>query len=69
MAPAHKGIRYGGRKCKSNTGKPAKATGLRIPAEFMKFIESRISAGDAQTLTEYLLGLVREAARRHGVTL
>ena len=52
MAPAHKGIRYGGRKCKSNTGKPAKATGLRMPVEFMEFIESRIAAGDAQTLTE-----------------
>lgn len=69
MAPAHKGIRYGGRKCKSSSGKPAKATGLRMPAEFMAFVESRIAAGDAQTLTEYLLGLVREAAKRHGVTL
>lgn len=69
MAPAHKGIRYGGRKCKSKTGKPAKATGLRMPAEFMEFIESRIAAGDAQTRTEYLIGLVREAAKRHGVTL
>lgn len=69
MAPAHKGIRYGGRKCKSNTGKPAKATGLRMPAEFMEFIESRIDAGDARTLTEYLLCLVREAAKRHGLTL
>lgn len=67
MAPAHKGIRYGGRKCKSNTGKPAKSTGLRMPAEFMAFIESRIAAGDARTLTEYLLGLVREAANKHGV--
>ena len=69
MATSRKGIRYGGRKCKSNTGKPAKATGLRIPAELMEFIGARISAGDAQTLTEYLLGLVREAAKRHGVTL
>lgn len=69
MAPPHKGIRYGGRNCKSNTGKPAKATGLRMPAEFMEFIKSRIAAGDARTLTEYLLGLVREAAKRHRVTL
>lgn len=69
MAPAHKGIRYGGRKSKSKTGKPAKASGLRIPAEFMEFIEARISAGDAQTLTEYLLGLVREAANKLGVHL
>ena len=52
MAPSHKGIRYGGRKCKSSTGKPAKATGLRMPAEFMEFIESRIAAGDAQTEIE-----------------
>lgn len=69
MATSRKGIRYGGRKCKSNTGKPAKATGLRMPAEFMEFIESRIAAGDAQTLTEYLLVLVREAASRFGVQL
>ena len=69
MAPAHKGIRYGGRKSKSKTGKPAKASGLRIPAELMEFIEARISAGNAQTLTGYLLGLVREDAKRHGVTL
>lgn len=69
MAPAHKGIRYGGRKCKSNTGKPAKITALRMPAEFMEFIAARIAAGDARTLTEYLLGLVREAAKRNGVTL
>ena len=69
MAPPHKGIRYGGRKCKSSTGKPAKATGLRMPAEFMGFIESRIAAGDARTLTEYLQGLVREAARKLGVHL
>ena len=69
MATSHKGIRYGGRKCKSSTGKPAKATGLRMPAEFMEFIESRIAAGDAQTLTEYLLVLVREAASRFGVQL
>lgn len=69
MAPAHKGIRYGGRACKSKTGKPAKAAGLRMPAEFMEFIESRIAAGDARTLTEYLLGLVREAANKLGVHL
>lgn len=69
MAHAHKGIRYGGRKCKSKTGKPAKTTGLRMPAEFLEFVTDRVAAGDAQTLTEYLLGLVREAAKRHGVTL
>ena len=69
MAHAHKGIRYGGRKCKSKTGKPAKITALRMPAEFLEFIAARISAGDAQTLTEYLLGLVREAAKRQEVTL
>lgn len=69
MAPAHKGIRYGGRKSKSKTGKPAKTTSLRMPSEFMEFIKSRIDAGDAQTLAEYLIGLVREAAKRHGVTL
>lgn len=69
MANAHKGIRYGGRKCKSRTGKPAKTTGLRMPAEFMEFIAARISAGDARTLTEYLLGLVREAASKLGVPL
>ena len=69
MAPAHKGIRYGGRACKSRTGKPAKSAGLRIPPEFMEFIESRIAAGDAPTLTEYLLGLVREAASKLGVHL
>lgn len=69
MAHAQKGMRYGGRQCKSITGKPAKTTSFRIPAEFMEFIEARISAGDAQTLAEYLLGLVREAAKRHGVTL
>lgn len=69
MAHAHKGVRYGGRKCKSKTGKPAKTTGLRMPAEFLDYIASRIAAGDARTLTEYLLGLVREAAKRHGVTL
>ena len=69
MAHAHKGIRYGGRKCKSKTGKPAKTTGLRMPAEFLEYIASRIAAGDARTLTEYLLGLVREAAKRHGVML
>lgn len=69
MANAHNGIRYGGRKCKSRTGKPAKTTGLRMPAEFMEFIAARISAGDARTLTEYLLGLVREAASKLGVPL
>lgn len=69
MANAHTGIRYGGRKCKSRTGKPAKTTGLRMPAEFMEFIAARISAGDARTLTEYLLGLVREAASKLGVPL
>ena len=69
MANARKSIRYGGRKCKSRTGKPAKTTGLRMPAEFMEFIAARISAGDAQTLTEYLLGLVREAASKLGVPL
>ena len=69
MAHAHKGLRYGGRKCKSKTGKPAKTTGLRMPAEFLEYIASRIAAGDARTLTEYLLGLVREAAKRHGVML
>ena len=69
MTHAHKGIRYGGRKCKSKTGTPAKTTGLRMPAEFMEFIAARISAGDARNLTEYLLGLVREAASRLGVQL
>lgn len=69
MANARKGIRYGGRKCKSRTGEPAKTTGLRMPAEFMEFIAARISAGDARTLTEYLLGLVREAASKLGVPL
>lgn len=69
MAHEHKGIRYGGRKCKSKTGKPSKTTGLRMPAEFMEFIAARISAGDARNLTEYLLGLVREAASRLGVQL
>lgn len=69
MAHAHKGIRYGGRKCKSKTGKPAKTTGLRMPAEFLEFVAARIAAGDARTLTEYLLGLVRDAAKRHGVML
>ena len=52
MAHAHKGIRYGGRKCKSKTGKPAKTTGLRMPAEFMEFVAARIAAGDARNLTE-----------------
>lgn len=69
MAPAHKGIRYGGRKCKSNTGKPAITTSLRMPAEFMEFIAYRISAGDARSATEYVLSLVREAASKLGVHL
>lgn len=69
MAHAHDGIRQGGRKCKSKTGKPAKTTSMRMPSEFMEFVASRIAAGDARTLAEYLLGLVREAAKRHGVTL
>lgn len=69
MAPAHKGIRYGGRKCNSKTGKPAITTSLRMPAEFMEFIASRISAGDARSATEYVLSLVREAASKLGVHL
>ena len=69
MEPAHKVVRYGGRKCKSKTGKPAKTTSMRMPPEFMEFVAARIAAGDAQTLAEYLLGLVREAAKRHGLTL
>lgn len=69
MAPAHEGIRYGGRKCKSSTGKPAITTSLRVPAEFMEFIAARVSAGDARNPTEYLLGLVREAAIKLGVHL
>ena len=69
MAHAHKGIRYGGRKCKSKTGNPAKTTAMRMPAEFMEFVAARIAAGDARTLTEYLLGLVREAANKLGVQL
>lgn len=69
MEPAHKVVRYGGRKCKSKTGKPAKTTSLRMPSEFMEFVAARITAGDAQTPTEYLLGLVREAASKLGVHL
>ena len=69
MARANKGIRYGGRKCKSITGKPAITTSLRMPAEFMEFIASRISAGDARSATEYLLDLVLEAASKLGVHL
>ena len=69
MAHAHKGIRYGGRKCKSRTGRPAQTTSLRMPAEFLEFVASRVASGDAKTATEYLLGLVRKAAKRHGVTL
>lgn len=69
MARVQDGIRYGGRRCKSKTGKPAKTTSLRMPSEFMEFIVARIAAGDARTLAEYLLGLVREAAKKHGVML
>ena len=69
MAQAHKVVRYGGRQCKSKTGKPAKTTSLRMPPEFMEFVAARIAAGDARTLAEYLLGLVREAASRLGVQL
>ena len=69
MAHAHKGIRYGGRNCKSRTGRPAKAHGLRMPAEFIEFVASRVASGDAPNFTEYLLGLVSEDAKRHGVTL
>ena len=69
MAHVHNGIRYGGRKCKSRTGKPAKTTSLRIPAEFLEFVASRVASGDATNSTEYFLGLVREDATRHGVTL
>lgn len=69
MAHAQKGMRYGGRQCQSITGKPAKTTSLRMPPEFMEFIESRIDAGDARNSTEYLLGLVRDAASRLGVQL
>ena len=69
MAQSRKVVRYGGRKCKSKTGKPAKTTSMRMPAEFMEFVAARIAAGDARTLAEYLLGLVREAAKIHGVTL
>ena len=69
MAHAHSGIRYGGRKCKSRTGKPAKTTSLRIPAEFLEFVEARVASGDARTFTEYLLDLVRKDAKKHRVTL
>ena len=69
MAHAHKGIRYGGRKCKSRSGNPAIPRGLRMPEEFLDFIEARVASGDARTFTEYMLGLVREAAKRHGVAL
>ena len=69
MATSRKGIRYGGRKCKSNTGKPAKTTSFRMPAEFIEFVVARIAAGDARNITEYLLGLVRDAASRSGVQL
>lgn len=69
MAHAHKGIRYGGRKCKSATGKPARTTSMRMPAEFLAFVAARVASGDAKTVTEYLLCLVRKDAKRHGVTL
>ena len=69
MAHAQKGMRYGGRQCKSNTGKPAKTTSFRMPAEFIEFVVARIDAGDARNITEYLLGLVRDAASRLGVQL
>lgn len=69
MAHAQKGMRYGGRQCKSITGKPAKTTSFRMPAEFIEFVVARIDAGDARNLTEYLLGLVRDAASRFGVQL
>ena len=69
MAHAHDGIRQGGRKCKSKTGKPAKTTSMRMPAEFIEFVVARIDAGDARNITEYLLGLVRDAASRLGVQL
>ena len=69
MAHAHKGIRYGGRKCKSRTGRPAISMGLRMPEEFLDFVEARVASGDARTFTEYLLDLVRKDATRHGVTL
>lgn len=69
MAHAHKGIRYGGRECVSKTGKPAKTTSLRMRAEYWEFISSRISAGDARSVTEYLMALVREDASRLGIQL
>ena len=69
MAQAHKVVRYGGRKCKSKTGKPAKTTSFRMPAELREFVAARIDAGDARNITEYLLGLVRDAASRLGVQL
>ena len=69
MAQAQKGMRYGGRQCKSKTGKPAKTTSMRMPPEFMEFVVARIDAGDARNITEYLLGLVRDAASRLGVQL
>lgn len=69
MARAQKGMRYGGRQCKSTTGKPAKTTSFRIPPEFIEFVVARVNAGDARSITEYLLGLVRDAASRLGVQL
>ena len=69
MAQSRQVVRYGGRKCKSKTGKPAKTTSMRMPSEFMEFVAARIAAGDARTLAEYMLGLVREAANKLGVHL
>ena len=69
MEPAHKVVRYGGRKCKSKTGKPAKTTSMRMPPEFMEFVAARIAAGDARNTSEYLLGLLRAAASRLGIQL
>ena len=69
MAHAQNCMRYGGRQCKSITGNPAKTTSFRRPAEFIEFVVARIDAGDARSITEYLLGLVRDAASRLGVQL
>ena len=69
MAHAQKGMRYGGRQCKSITGKPAKTTSMRMPPEFMEFVAARIAAGDARNTSEYLLGLLRAAASRLGIQL
>ena len=43
--------------------------GLRMPEEFLDFVEARVASGDARTVTDYLLALVRKDATRHGVTL